>query len=560
MTSVRFLAAFAALGFSFASFADFDISLDLSGKPIKDVRESTCGPEIGYAGCAMDMSPGANDTYFFEEHGCETARAMKESGAWFQRMWNANRWFADREKTGKDGKPLSNPDAAFKFWKANGFKILMTIEPWGGERAKKEILALVKFIVDNGYKECVAGFELGNETYFYDKYASLAPLWTDIVNEIVKLWPGVKLGINVGEFFELNPDLAHVRSRLLAEGKIDRKVYFSAANFNQYSAQFVVAMSNCMDKITHVIWHAYGAETPYSCSYHGMKRFRGFCDAFPELKGKKFWLSEIRPRSDEDNNCQRIFRETLVMAHYALMTVSQPDVDGYNHHQIWAISGGIYQSDGKCWGDQWYDGGDFYEDFRAPYGRPRYEIGHCGVMYRLLTEAIKGHPLLMQHGTSKDVGTEDSFYTSSRVMDQVYARRRALKEGKTGLDVPKVAGEVEWVAATNPGRNRLCLLMVNTKNRAEKIRLTVAGRQFAAPTYRTLSSPERFLDCREVPGEGRTWTQSGWEDTQTGYTTWVNWMSPPSDLKPDCDSLKIEIAPNTVQTVTVMMRGVPKTK
>jgi len=30
---------------------------------------------------------------------------------------------------------------------------------------------------------------------------------------------------------------------------------------------------------------------------------------------------------------------------------------------------------------------------------------------------------------------------------------------------------------------------------------------FAAPTYRTLSCPEKFLDCRAVPGEGHPWTQ-----------------------------------------------------
>jgi len=535
--------------------ADFAIDLDFAAKPMKDVRTSTCGPEMGYAGCAMEMGPGRGDTYFFETHGEDTARAMKEAGAWFQRMWSANSWFAKRNQQGKDGKMQSNPDAAFRFWKANGFKILMTLEPWGGERAKREILDLARYIVTNDYKSCVAGFEFGNETYFYDKYETLAPFWTDIANELTRLWPGVKLGINVGELFELNPDLAHVRNRLLAEGKIDRKTYFSAANFNQYSARFVVAMSNALDKITHVIWHAYGAETPYSCSYHGLKRFRDFAKAFPELKDKHLWLSEIRERSDEDNSCQRMFRETLVMAHYALMTISQPDVDGYNHHQIWAISGGLYQSSGRSWGDQWYDDGGEIEDFRAPYGRPRWEVGHCGVMYRMYTEAVKAHPILLQHGTSHDVGTEDSFYTSARVYDQAHKLRRARKEGKSGAALPQVAGEVEWVATLNPHKNRLCLMMVNTKPTPETVTVRVKGRQFAAPAFRELSCPERFLDCRELPGEGRTWTQRGWEETQSGYTFWVNWMSPPSDLVPDCDELRFEIAPNTVQTVTVVTRA-----
>ena len=551
------VAAGAALMCSAGAYADFNINIDLSAKPIKDVRTSTCGPQVGYAGCAMEMSPGKSDTYFFETNGEETARAMKEAGAWFQRMWSANDWFAKRNQKDKDGNPMSNPDAAFKFWKANGFKILFTIEAWNKD-AKQQILDFVKYIVDNDYKDCVAGFELGNETYFSPHYPELAPRWTEIVNELVKVWPGIKLGINVGELFELNPDLSQVRSRMLTAGEIKRDTYFSAADFNRYSAQFIIGMSNCIDKITHVIWHAYGAESPYSCSYYGMQRFRNFCVAFPELQGKKFWLSEIRPRSDEDNNCQRIFRETLIMAHYSLMTISQPDVDGFNHHQIWAISGGIYQSDGKAWGDQWRDGGEFYKDFRAPFNKPRYEIGSCGVMYRILAEAIKEHPLLMQHGTSKDVGTEDSFFTSARVTDQAYARRRALKEGKRGRSVPKVDGEVEWVAAATAGKNELCLLMVNTKNDAEKIRLTVAGKQFAAPTYRTLSCPEKFIDCRDVPGEGKPWAQMGWEDTNCGYTT-IN-MASHEGMKPAADSLEIEIGPHTVQTVTVCLRNTPKAK
>ena len=87
---------------------------------------------------------------------------------------------------------------------------------------------------------------------------------------------GVKLGINVAELFELNPDITQVRGRMLADGAIKRDTYFSAADFNRYSAQFIMAMSKekVLDKITHVIWHAYGAESPYSCSYYGMKRFR----------------------------------------------------------------------------------------------------------------------------------------------------------------------------------------------------------------------------------------------------------------------------------------------
>ena len=389
--------------------ADFAIDVDLSADPIKDVRTSTCGPEVGYAGCFMQIKgwygTDAGEEYWFRDHAAETSRAMREAGAWFQRMWDANAWFArrvpDTKPDPKKRYTQSHPDIAFKFWKDNGFKVLFTLEAWGHERSKKEIIELIDYIVANHYEDVVAGFELGNESYYSKDYASLAPIWCEIIPEIRKRMPKVKLGINLAELFELNPDITQVRNRMLAAGEIKRDTYFAAGDFNRYSAQFVTAMSNCINQITHVIYHAYGAETPYSCSYYGFQRFRNFMQAFPELKDKKMWLSEVRPRSDEDNYCQRMFREALIMAHYSMMAICQPEMDGFNHHQIYALSGGIYQSDGKTWQVQWRDTGREYNDWRAPMGQPRLEVGACGVMYRILAEAIKEHPLILRHGTSK---------------------------------------------------------------------------------------------------------------------------------------------------------------
>ena len=564
--------------------ADFAIDVDLSADPIKDVRTSTCGPEVGYAGCLFPID-GPNeiaDTYWFKTRAAETSRAMREAGAWFQRMWHAADWFARRlpaeeyrakwnidDETWKKKfrrYERTDPAAAFAFWKANGFKVLFTLEAWGHERSKKEIIELVDYIVANHYEDVVAGFELGNESYYDKNYASLAPVWCEIIPEIKKRMPKVNLGINLAELFELNPDITQVRNRMLAAGEIKRDTYFAAGDFNRYSAQFVTAMSNCINQITHVIYHAYGAETPYSCSYYGFQRFRNFMQAFPELKGKKMWLSEVRPRSDEDNYCQRIFREALIMAHYSLMAICQPDMDGFNHHQIYAISGGIYQSDGKNWRIQWRDAGREYVDWRAPMGEPRLEIGACGVMYRILAEAIKEHPLILRHGTSKEADTEDTFFTSARVMDQVYARRRALKEGKSGWRLPKVDGEVEWVVLADARREEMCLLMVNTKSEPAKVTITARGKVkdgvkdkiFAAPTYRTLSCPEKFLDCRAVPGEGHPWTQLSWEETQSGFGTIP--MAAYEGMKPAASTLTVEIAPHTVQSVTVLTRNAPDGK
>ena len=99
--------------------------------------------------------------------------------------------------------------------------------------------------------------------------------------------------------------------------------------------------------------------------------------------------------------------------------------------------------------------------------------------------------------------------------------------------------------------------MVNTKSTTEKIKVTVPGKQFAAPTYRIsrIKDP-KYIDCREVPGEAKLWEEFAYEDTQTGYANGGAYEGPKSGF----DVLNVEIGPNSVQSVTVVMRNVPKAK
>jgi hypothetical protein len=501
------------------------------------------------------------DDYWFVTNKYETAAAMKKAGCYNTATWSSDMWFNRRNDP--NPKKRSNPKAQFDFWKQNGFKVLIGLSGIGPKQAADEKvfnavvsnkIEFVKWIVDNGYKDVVQGFELGCETYYgaYPIQDALIKLWTALVPEILKIWPKCPMGVPVAENFELNPDIAHVRERMLAAGEIKRDTYFAAAEFNKYSAHFILglATNNVLDKISHVTYHTYGAETPYSCSYYGVKRIRGFAEAFPEIKDKRTWWTEIRPRSDEDNRCQRIFREALIMGHYSLMMMCQPEVDGFYHHNLCNLAGGLYISNGGSWNVQWRDEGGEYPDLASPLNRPRMEVGAQGSVYHVIGNALRTHPNLWHHGTSKEMDTEDSFYTSARVTDQVYERRKALK---AGTKAPEVPGEVEWVALTKG--NELCLVMVNTKSTTEKVNVTVPGREFAAPTYRIVRIKDpKYIDCREVPGEANLWEELAYEDTQTGYAGGGAYEGPKSGF----DTLKIEIGPNTVQSVTVVMRNAPK--
>ena len=545
--------------------AGIDIDLDLKAKPIKDMKGTANGIAMGVNGAmeAWLSHVNGNDDILFVSNKVETARIFREAGLRVMRLQGMNSWFNNRNKRTKDGKyPLTNPKAAFDFYQANGIKVFVCLE-CPDQGAVANCVEIIQWIVDNGYKDQVVGVEMGNETYASRDYYKRAEFWPQVIDAAHKIWPKLSFGIVIGEYMENDPDIAQIAARMrssesLHHGWTYDTGYFSAGELNRNTARFVEAMSNHLHKIDHIIYHGYGAETPYSCSYYGFQRFRNFIEAYPQLKGRNYWLTEVRLRSDEDNRCQRIFRETLLWSHYALMALCQPETDALLQHQASSLSGTVYQSTGKSWAVQWMDGAKWgsreIPDRVSPYDMPRLEVGSMGVLYRLFTEAIMDHPQFLAHGTSKVRDAEDTFFTSARVTDQVYKRRRALIEGTPKDQAPKVEGEVEWVAAHGSGE--LCLLMVNTKSTPETFRVTVKDKLFYAPVYRTLSCPEEFVDCRAIPGDGPVWRQASWEETQFGVSHIP--MEAYANLKPKCDVLTVTIAPNTVQTVSVPLANPPK--
>lgn len=559
MNMTKLLAGVLAVGCASSALADFDINLDLTGKPMRDLSKTTSKAVVGYISAMHEYG----DDYWFVTNKWETAAVMKQAGCYNTGTWSSDQWFARRNDP--NPKKRSNPKAQFDFWKQNGFKVMLGLSAIGPKQAADENLfnravsnrlEFVKWIVDNGYKDVVQGFELGCETYYnpYPNQDALVKLWSAVIPGIHKIWPKCPLGVPVAENFELNPDIKQVRNRMLAAGEIKRDTYFAAADFNKYSAYFIMGLKNAgvLDQISHITYHTYGAEIPYSCSYYGLQRIRGFAEAFPEIKDKRTWWTEIRPRSDEDNRCQRIFREALIMGHYSLMMACQEEVDGFYHHNLCNLAGGLYISNGGSWNVQWADEGGEYPDLDSPLNRPRMEVGAQGAVYRIIGNAFRTYPKLWHHGTSTEMDTTNSFYTSAKVATDVYNYRVALKERRNDVTVP---GEVEWVALT--GNRGLCLVMVNTKSTPEKVRVTVPGKIFAAPTYRIARIKDpKYIDCREVPGEAKLWETFAYEDTQTGPSNGGPEVYEKMHAK--CDDLIIEIGPHTVQSVEVTIRDAPK--
>ena len=282
---------------TFGVSAETTIDLDLKAKPIKDMKTTANGVAMGVNGAMEAWLCGVegNDDILYVSNRFETARAYRQAGLRLMRLQGMNSWFNCRkpnpyDPNSKDPKEVkryksyvqSRPDLVFPFWKENGIKVWVCLECWNTNDVPN-CVEIVKWIVDNGYKDVVAGFEMGNETYSSPKYPSFAPYWKSFIDQAEKIWPKLPLGINIAELFELNPDLAHMKARLESQDPLQRNGYFTAAGYNQNSTRFVkeLAASNVLGKIGHIIWHAYGCEEPYSCSYYGMKRFRGFVEAFP---------------------------------------------------------------------------------------------------------------------------------------------------------------------------------------------------------------------------------------------------------------------------------------
>ena len=146
------LALFAAI--TLGASAEMQIDLDIKAKPIKDMKKTANGVAMGVNGAMeawLSHIPG-NDDIFFVSKQVETSRIFRQAGLRVMRLQGMNSWFNNRNKKTKDGKyPLTNPKAAFDFYKDNGIKVFVCLECWSQEAVANN-LEIIKWIVDNNYK------------------------------------------------------------------------------------------------------------------------------------------------------------------------------------------------------------------------------------------------------------------------------------------------------------------------------------------------------------------------------------------------------------------------
>lgn len=532
------------------------IEVNINDTPIKDLRNSSSAPDLGYAGAMLEVSTLVAE-WFYISNRVESAKLIRETGAWVVRPWSANDtwqcglvWAASKDKAALQKKHphkvFIDPHAYFSFWKENDMKAILCLENYSvytnaetGERTsdiekvKKVICDYVQWIVDNGYKDCVAGFELGNESYWGHDPENYGQRWCAIVPEMKRIWPEMKIGMPLAEYRDGDPDIAAVRARATGLEWVtnDGRSEFSFSRLNQWSGRFIVAMSNQLHNISHVIYHFYGGDGAYGCSGNGFARIRRFAKIFPEIADKRVWITEWRERSDEDNRCHQMFFSSIWKGHYLLLTLTQPEVDGISLHNLASLAGALNVSTGQ-WLFQFNPQQRNYID--PDYqGLPRMEIGPTAPVFRIFCSALKKHPLIIDRGTSCNKGKTASIWTSANYYGTANAQIRAIAVGAKTL--PRLAGDVEWVATLSADKKSISILMTNSSQSKITVPLILTGLRFAgAPVVDSVSIPFEYLYWHLIPGERPLW------------------QCKKEELSPlDGTTTSIVIGPNTVQSVTI---------
>jgi hypothetical protein len=541
-----------------SSQAEWPVTIiaDADDTPIKDLRNSTSAPDLGYAGAMLESSTLIAE-WFYISNRVESAKLIRDAGAWVVRPWGANdlwqrgmAWATtkDREAMMKKYRNgvLIDPHAYFSFWKENGMKAILCLEQYGVygdaekgtrvndiETTKKVICDYVQWIVDNGYKECVAGFELGNEPYFGNDPELYGQRWSEIVPAMKSIWPEMKIGMPLAEYRQDDPDIAAVRARATGLDWVQGGGEFSFGRLNQWSGRFVVAMSNQLHNISHVIYHFYGADAAYGCGPSGFARVKNFAKVFPEIADKRVWITEWRERSDEDDRCHQTFSSSLWKGHYLLSCLAQPNIDGISLHNLATLAGGLAVSTGS-WMVQWDPSGRDYPD--PDYeGVPRMEVGPSGPVFSIYTEALKSHPLVLNHGNCEKQGKDVIIWACALYYGSTWAQVNALAKNKP---MPPVKGNVEWVVTMNADKSSLSVLMVNSNTRKLDMPIKLKGVKFAGePVVKSVTIAEGHVYSHLIPGERPLWK-----------------ISEQKLARLDGDKAVLPIGPNTVQSVTIPLR------
>ena len=465
---------------------DMTIKFDIDQPTYHDRSKSSAFPDLGYAGCVADEGPEFCDE-FFVNHPDETWETFKKAGAYVVKLWSADgQWAADKARA----------KVTYDWRKKHNVKTLLCLEAYDRtlDEARTRILSFVQWIVDNGYTNTVAGFELGNEPYWGTQPEQYADRWAAIVPDMKKVWPEAHIGFPVAELESGDPDIEVVRRRFTnVESILSQDSKLGLDKINNWSGRFVLKFKDSIKYCSHVVYHFYGGFGPYGCTFNGIRKIRHFAEIFPEVAGKKVWITEWRFTSDMELRGQQMFRIAQFDALYMLMIVCMPEVEGISAHQCGQLSGGFYIANGRGdWRGQRAHGlgNDMYVDPDWT-GHPKLEAGPAGPAFRYFNEALMKHPHVIDRGRRKDGSIKDNWWQVE------WSCRDHI---------------VSWVLLTNPERTSAALMVCNCGSKPFLPQLETKGCTFGVPHYRVYRCKVGDVDQHQWPGEPRI----AWQEEYDG--------------------------------------------
>jgi len=505
-----------ALDAAAAAKPKFEIVVDPKAKPIKDVSKSPCFPDLGLAG--DNVAPGIfNDEYLsFVKFPEKTARAYRESGVWLVRPCGELETFRGIAKhAGKDrvfnekGRcQWLHPKFRYAFYKEQGIKMIVCLNIWDDKPSNvSNLVAYLDWVKANGFADQISAFEMCNEAFYGKDPEGFARYWHNLLPLVKARFPKTPIGVPLAEYCAGDPDIAAVKARLLGKTDLGGD-YFTANNLNKWSARTVVALSNDWKHISHVIYHVYGTAGAYGCSMTGFSRFRNFPKLFPQVKDKRWLITEWRPWSDGSEQLMRSFREAVWSGMYIQTAFWQPELDGFTLHELNSIGGVMYYSaNGKY--NQYYDSWENGRDFRAigptattkdATGDLRYERSGMGEVFRLYNQAILTHPRILCYGSYK-YGPGGGAYASADYDSGSY----------------KAKADCVWTALLNQSPSSLCLMFANGTDDELTVPVRCKGYRTLSKSHRFVTMPdERYLNMRDVLGEEKMWKTVSYETVSDG--------------------------------------------
>lgn len=474
---------------------------------VKDVRKSTCFPDLGVAGIGGGFF--SDDHLLYVKHRERTARAYRESGIWLVRPCGMLAIFAKIKKNpGKEWvtDPKTgrctwlHPKHYFAFLKDYGLKAIVELDIWAADPERvANLKEFLEWIVANGYQDQISAFEMCNEPFYGKDPEGYARYWKTLFPIIRKVLPKVPLGMPLAEYCEGDPDIAAAKARLLGNSDLGGN-YFTANNLNKWSARAVVAMGDDLTNVSHIIYHVYGAAAPYGCGNTGFVRFRNFAKLFPQVADKRWLITEWRPWSDENLQLQRCFRYAIWSGMYIQTCFCQGELDGFVMHELSSLSGTVYCSTRGKW-NQHYDSWENGRDLRAlPGDDLRFEPSAIGSVFRLCNHGVITHPILVGFGSLKSKNNpKGAFWASAGLMGG----------GKDRADC-------QWTAWVNPPRTSMCLMFANGTDKELEADVTCYGYRLLSKTHRFVTCEEKYVNVRDVLGEEKPWRSVNWETPHDG--------------------------------------------